>query len=102
MEMKKVEGFPIIHTNIWDSLIAVPLVVILTQILKWIIPVRKFFIPSVANGIGLIISIFFAHRHNLWAGIFMGFFYGNAAIGLYASLKTQINAYRNNKKGRSI
>lgn len=92
------ETFPIIHTNIWDAIIAVPLVVLFTQILKKFLPIRKFFIPSVASGIGLVISIFFAHRQNLWAGIFMGFFYGNAAVGLYASLKTQINAYRNNGK----
>ncbi|MHC0038342.1 hypothetical protein [Pseudoneobacillus sp. C159] len=88
------EAFPIIHTNFWDAVIAVPLVVILTQIIKKLFPVAKPLVPGVANGIGLIISIFFAHRHNLWAGFFMGFFYGNAAVGLYASLKTQIKAYR--------
>jgi hypothetical protein len=92
------ENFPIIHTNIWDAIIAVPLVVIITQLIKWILPIRNYFVPTVANAIGLIIAIFFAHRHNHWAGIFMGFFYGNAAVGLYASLKTQINAYRNRKK----
>lgn len=92
------ESFPIIHTNIWDAIIAVPLVVIFTQMIKKFFPIRNFFVPSVANLIGLVISIFFAHRHNLWVGIFMGFFYGNAAVGLYASLKTQINAYRNSEK----
>lgn len=91
------EPFPIIHTNFWDAVIAVPLVVIITQIIKWLIPIRRFFIPGVANLLGLIISIFFAHRHNIWVGIFMGFFYGNAAVGAYASLKTQILAYRNKK-----
>lgn len=89
------ESFPIIHTNFWDATIAVPLVVLLTQIIKKVIHVPKSFIPGVANGIGLIISIFFAHQHNLWAGFFMGFFYGNAGGGLYSSLKTQLMSYRN-------
>ncbi|NMD71194.1 hypothetical protein HHO41_12880 [Bacillus sp. DNRA2] len=89
------EAFPIIHTNFWDALIAVPTVIILTQIFKKIFPIPKPLIPTLANVIGFIISIFFAHRHNLWAGILMGAFYGNAAVGIYAALKTQIKAYRN-------
>lgn len=96
--MDLLENFPIIHTNIWDAIIAVPLVIIITQLLKWVLPIRHYFIPTLASVIGFIISIFFAHRNDLWAGIFMGFFYGNAAVGVYASLKTQINAYRNRKK----
>ncbi len=92
------ETFPIIHTNFWDAIIAVPLVIIFTQILKWLLPIPKSFIPTMANVIGLIISVFFAHRNNIWAGIFMGFFYGNAAVGVYASLKTQIQAFRNKRK----
>lgn len=88
------EAFPIIHTNFWDAMIAVPLVVLLTQIVKNLIRIPKPFIPGVANIIGLTISIFFAHRHNLWAGLFMGFFYGNAGVGLYSSLKTQLMSYR--------
>ncbi len=92
------ETFPIIHMNFWDAIIAVPLVIIFTQIVKWLLPIPKSFIPGLATVIGLIISIFFAHRHNLWAGIFMGFFYGNAAVGVYASLKTQIQALRNKKE----
>jgi hypothetical protein len=31
-----------------------------------------------------------AHKHNTVGGIFMGWFYGYAAIGTYASLKTNI------------
>lgn len=88
------ESFPIIHTNLWDALIAVPLVVIFTQIVKSLLNIPRPLIPMFANVIGLIISIFFAHRSDLLAGIFMGFFYGNAAVGLYASLKTQWRAYR--------
>lgn len=91
------EAFPTIHTNFWDAIIAVPLVVILTQIFKKIFPIRKPFVPTLANGLGLAIGIFFAHEHNVWAGIFMCFFYGNAAVGVYASLKTQITAYRESK-----
>jgi hypothetical protein len=88
------EAFPIIHTNFWDAVIAIPVVILATQILKALLPIRRLLVPGIANIIGLIISIFIAHPHNLWAGIFMGFFYGNAAVGIYASLKTQILAYR--------
>ncbi|MBT2681981.1 hypothetical protein J7E38_23760 [Bacillus sp. ISL-35] len=89
------EAFPIIHTNFWDAVIAVPVVILATQILKILMHLRKAYVPGIANLIGLIISIFIAHPHNLWAGVFMGFFYGNAAVGVYSSLKTQINAFRN-------
>lgn len=91
------ESFPIIHTNLWDAVIAVPLVVIFTEILKKFTSIRKPFVPLIANVIGLIISIFFAHRTNLFAGIFMGIIYGNAAVGMYASLMTQWRAYRESK-----
>ncbi|MCM3123046.1 MULTISPECIES: hypothetical protein [unclassified Mesobacillus] len=88
------EAFPIIHTNFWDAVIAVPVVIFATQILKILLHPRKACVPGIANLIGLIISIFIAHPHNLWAGVFMGFFYGNAAVGVYSSLKVQILAYR--------
>lgn len=93
------EAFPTIHTNFWDAIIAVPIVVILTQIIKIFSPISRFFVPTSANAIGLIISIFFAHKHNIWVGIFMGFFYGNAAVGVYSSIKTALTSYRtgNNK-----
>ena len=93
----KMENYPIIHTNIWDAVIAVPIVLILTQVLKKFLSISKPFVPTMANIIGLILSIFFAHRNYLWSGVFMGFFYGNAAVGVYASLKTQIKAYREKK-----
>ncbi|WP_342429597.1 hypothetical protein [Neobacillus sp. FSL H8-0543] len=86
--------FPTIHTNFWDAVIAVPAVLVLTQLIKVILKVPKKFIPTVAVIIGLCISIFISHRHNLIAGIFMGWFYGSAAIGSYASLKTTIMAFR--------
>lgn len=93
------EAFPIIHTNFWDAIIAVPLVVLLTQLGKMLFKIPKPYVPGLANLLGLIISVFFAHRNNLWAGIFMGFFYGNAAAGLFSSLKTQILSFRETGEG---
>lgn len=92
------EPFPIIHTNFWDAVIAVPIVIILTQVLKITLSIPKPAVPTVANAVGLILSIFFAHPHNLVAGIFMGFFYGNAAVGGYASLKTSLIAFRKKRQ----
>jgi hypothetical protein len=89
--------FPLIHTNFWDAVIAVPAVMIITQLLKVFLKVPKMYIPTIALAAGLIISIFISHRHNLIAGLFMGWFYGYAAIGSYASLKTTIIAYREKK-----
>lgn len=89
------EHFPVIHTNFWDSVIAVPLVLILTQIIKVFLPIPRVFIPTIANIIGLAFSLFVAHRYNFWGAVFMGFFYGNAAVGTYASIKTTLRTYRN-------
>lgn len=86
--------FPTIHTNFWDAVIAVPLIMILTEILKVILKVPKKFVPTIALILGLSISIFISHRHHLVAGIFMGWFYGYAAIGSYASLKTALLSFR--------
>ncbi|MEH7013560.1 hypothetical protein V7087_22590 [Neobacillus niacini] len=90
--------FPTIHTNFWDAVIAVPVVMILTQLLKLFLKVPKKFIPTVALIVGLSISIFISHRHDLIAGLFMGLFYGYAAIGSYASLKTFIMSFRSENK----
>ncbi|CAG9622326.1 hypothetical protein [Sutcliffiella rhizosphaerae] len=89
------ETLPIIHTNIWDALYAVPLTLLLTELIKKLTPISKAWIPTTANIIGLLLSVFIAHRGNVWSGIFMGFFYGNAAVGLYASLKNTFTIYRN-------
>jgi hypothetical protein len=86
--------FPTIHTNFWDAVIAVPAVIIITQLMKLFLKIPRIFIPTVAQIIGLSISIFISHRGYLSAGIFMGWFYGSAAIGSYASLKTTILAFR--------
>ncbi|ASK60929.1 hypothetical protein CFK37_01230 [Virgibacillus phasianinus] len=85
--------FPVIQTNFWDGVIAVPLVVLITQLFK-IFPIPSKFIPTIATVVGFTISIFFSHRHDLWAGLFMGGFYSGAAIGAYASLKTSWLALR--------
>ncbi|SDM72108.1 hypothetical protein SAMN05518871_10284 [Psychrobacillus sp. OK028] len=88
-------NFPIIHTNFWDALIAVPAIMILTQLLKVYFKIPSTFTPYIALLIGLLISIFISHPNNLFAGIFMGWFYGYAAVGNYAALKTSWVAYRN-------
>ncbi|MGG1676988.1 hypothetical protein ACIFOT_14710 [Neobacillus sp. NRS-1170] len=92
--------FPTIHTNFWDAVIAVPLIMIFTEILKVILKVPKKFVPTIALILGLSISIFISHRHHLVAGIFMGWFYGYAAIGSYASLKTALLSFRSGKKDK--
>lgn len=98
------ENFPTIHTNFWDAVIAVPVVLIMTEIIKLVLPIPRTLIPTVASLIGLIISIFFAHKGNLGAGIFMGFFYGNAAVGTFSSIKISLMAYkrRRNRKSHRI
>jgi hypothetical protein len=89
------EEFPIIHTNFWDALIAVPAIIVLIELLKIFFPKLHSWIPTIANLLGLFISIFIAHPNNLWAGIFMGVFYGNAAVGAYAGFMMSLCAYRN-------
>ncbi len=87
--------FPTVHTNFWDAVIAVPIVMVLTQLLKIICKISKKYVPTIALILGLIISVFISHRQDLVAGLFMGWFYGYAAIGSYASLKTTILTFRN-------
>lgn len=91
------ELFPVIHTNFWDAVIAVPAVLIITQLIKVFLHVQPKYVPAIALAIGLIISIFISHKHNLIAGIFMGFFYGYAAISNFAALKTTINSFKRKK-----
>ncbi|MDQ1002952.1 hypothetical protein QFZ28_003352 [Neobacillus niacini] len=89
--------FPTIHTNFWDAVIAVPLVMVITQLIKVFLKVKKKYVPTIALILGLSISIFISHRHHFFAGLFMGWFYGYAAIGSYASLKTTLLAFRNKR-----
>ncbi|WP_102694253.1 hypothetical protein [Rummeliibacillus pycnus] len=85
--------FPIIHTNFWDAVIAIPVIMILTQILKIVFHIPKKYVPTIPLILGLFISVFISHRQNIIAGLFMGWFYGYAAIGNYAALKTSIITY---------
>lgn len=66
------EHFPTIHTNFWDAVIAVPVVMIITQILKRFFHIKPFWVPTVALVLGLFISVFISHRGDLLAGLFMG------------------------------
>lgn len=86
-------NFPTIHTNFWDAVIAVPVVMILTQLIKVFFKTPKTFVPLVALLLGVLISVFISHRGHPIAGLFMGWFYGYAAVGSYASLKTSVLAY---------
>ncbi|UOQ44078.1 hypothetical protein MUN89_19790 [Halobacillus salinarum] len=86
--------FPTIHTNIWDAVIAIPVIMILTEFIKLFLKVPKFAVPTIALVLGLIISIFYSHRGDLATGIFMGWFYGYGAVGSYASLKSNWLAFR--------
>ncbi|WP_043932859.1 hypothetical protein [Bacillus sp. EB01] len=91
-------NFPIIYTNMWDAVFAVPAVMIITQTLKIYFGIPKFIVPTIALCIGLALSILVCHKHSFIAAIFMGSFYGYAAIGSYASIKTSWRAYRENKR----
>ena len=88
--------FPTIHTNFWDAVIAVPVVMILTQVIKKAFKIQKKYVPLVATILGYAISIFISHRGDLIAGIIMGYFYGYAAIGSYVTLKNSIKALNRN------
>lgn len=90
-------GFPTIHTNFWDAVLAIPSVMVFTQLLKISFKVPKQYVPTLALIIALSISIFISHRYDIAAGLFMGWFYGYAAIGSYASLKTTLIYFRNKK-----
>lgn len=93
-EIFVVTEFPEISTNIWDIFLAVPLVLIATQLLKNIFPIPPAFVPTVATSIGLIISVFISHRGDLPAALFMGVLYGAAAVSFYVSTKLSFRAYR--------
>ncbi|WP_174734253.1 hypothetical protein [Mesobacillus harenae] len=86
--------FPTIHTNVWDVVLAIPLIMILTQVIKVYFNVPKRIVPGIALSIGLLISVLISHEESILAGVFMGWFYGYAAIGNYAALKTSIKAFR--------
>ena len=101
--IRKKEGdileFPTIHTNFWDGVIAVPAIVLFTQCFK-LFPIPRQYFPTIASTFGFLISIFISHKGNLWAGIFMGAFYGAAAVGTFSSLKTACLTYKQRKLKR--
>ena len=86
--------FPVIHTNIWDAVWAIPVIVVVIILIKALFKVPSSWLSTVAVAIGLIISIFISHWGNLSAGIFMGFFYGAAAVGAIYSMKNSFKAFR--------
>lgn len=95
--MLVIVDFPTIHTNFWDAVVAVPIVMFVTQLIKVFTKVNRKYVPTIALILGLGISIFISHRHHFIAGVFMGWFYGYSAIGSYSSLKTTINSIRSQK-----
>lgn len=86
--------FPIIHTNIWDAVWAIPVILVVIILLKLFFRLPETWFSTVATVIGLILSIFISHPGNLSAAIFMGFFYGAAASGTIYSMKVWFIAYR--------
>jgi len=90
--------FPLIHTIFLDAVVAVPVVMIITHLIKKMCHIKPFWVQTIALVVGLFISIFISHRHNLLAGLFMGWFYGYTAIGSYASLKTSYLTYKQKKR----
>ena len=86
--------FPVIHTNIWDAVWAIPVILVVIILLKVLFKLRETWFSTAATVTGLILSIFISHPGNLIAGIFMGFFYGGAASGTIYSMKIWFIAYR--------
>ncbi len=88
--------FPIIHTNIWDAIWAIPVILLVLVIVKLFIRVPSSWLSTLATVTALILSVFISHRGNLSAGIFMGFFYSGAAMGLLYSWQKSFEAFRAN------
>lgn len=86
--------FPVIHTNIWDAVWAVPVILVIILLLKILFRLPETWLSTAATVIGLVISIFISHRGNLSAGIFMGLIYGGVASGTIYSVKMWFIAYR--------
>jgi hypothetical protein len=87
---------PVIHTNIWDTIWAIPVIVVVVLMTKVFFKVPTAWLSTVATVVGLVLSIFISHPGNLSAGIFMGFFYGSAALGFMYSVRNSFIAYRTN------
>jgi hypothetical protein len=70
---------PTIHTDIWDAIIEIPIIILFTQGIKLVFRPPAFPVPNIAFILGLLISIFISHIGHLVVVIFMGFFYGYEA-----------------------
>ena len=86
--------FPTIHTNIWDAVWAIPVILIVIILFYIFLKLPETWFSTVATVTGLILSIFISHPGHLAAGIFMGLFYGAAATGTIYSIKLWVEAYR--------
>ncbi|WKB35978.1 hypothetical protein QS257_01200 [Terrilactibacillus sp. S3-3] len=70
-----------------DTLIIIPVVLAVAQVVKCLFPIPKPFVPAAELKIDLLFSIFFNRRHDIIAGLIMGYLYGYAAIGVMHRLK---------------
>jgi len=86
--------FPVIHTNIWDVFLAVPIILLVVILLRVLFKLPEVWFSTVATVTGLTLSIFISHRVDFAAGTFMGFYYGAAAVGTIYSAKLTFMAYR--------
>lgn len=80
----------------WDALWAIPVILLILLVVRIFWYVSTAWISTIATIIGLILSIFISHPGHLAAGIFMGFFYGSAAVGFLYSMEKSFKAYRTN------
>lgn len=88
--------FPVIHTNIWDAVWAIPVILAVIILLKLLVRLRETWYSTATTVIGLVLSIFISHPDNLSAGIFMGFVYGAGATSIIYSVKIWFISYREN------
>lgn len=86
--------FPVIHTNVWDAMWGVPVVLAVVLLAKWLFNIPLTWLSTLSTVVALGISIFISHPKNLSAGVFMGFFYSGAAMGMIYSTKQSFLAYR--------
>lgn len=86
--------FPVIQTNIWDAVWAIPVILVVIILLKAFFKLPETWFSTAATVTGLIISIFISHPGDWVAGVFMGYFYGAAASRTIYSLKIWFIAYR--------
>lgn len=89
--------FPVIYTNIWDAVWAIPVTLFVIILLKMLFKLPENWLSTAATVIGLILSIFISHPNNLSAGIFMGFIYGAGASSVIYSMKVWFITYRENQ-----